>query len=156
MSTYPETIITEALFAHLKAMPGIPTYPSGYLLSGYPAVDWEDGAAFEAPKDSNGAPLPYLRVRDMGLPPEQIDVSGDYIRRSGVLQISVFWALGAGNVPIKELGGRIAERFKLNTRIERDVYSIRISRPPSTPGPMVDPYMPLLHLPIAIQYDVLP
>ncbi|RAI34528.1 phage tail terminator-like protein [Rhodoplanes serenus] len=134
---YPETTIAEALFDRLRTMPGL------VLPIAWPAVPFAPPAG-----------QPYLRVYHLPGQPEQVDLSYRYIRRGGVLQVSVCWPIGAGITAPREVAGAIAERFALGTVIERDVYRIRISRPPRIAGELIEDVV--VQVPVTVQYDVLP
>lgn len=151
MSTYPETIITEALFAHLATMPGLATLLQSSTST--PPIAYPN-AAFTPPKAADGTAKPYLRVYDVPSPPDGIDIPGDYIRRGGTFQVSVFWPLGVGIMAPKEAAGAIAERFSLNTIIERGTQRIRISAPPRVTSEIVE--SDIMSIPVLISYEVLP
>lgn len=150
MSTYPETIITEALFAHLATMPGL----SALLQSSGAAPIAYPNAAFTPPKATDGTAKPYLRVYDVPSPPDGIDLPGRYIRRGGTFQVSVFWPLGVGIMAPKEAAGAIGAHFSLNTIIERGTQRVRISAPPRVTSEIVE--SDIMSIPVLIQYDVLP
>jgi hypothetical protein len=152
VSQYPETIITEALFAHLATMPGLATLLQSSTST--PPIAYPN-AAFTPPKDATtGAAKPYLRVYDAPSPPDGIDLPGRYIRRGGTLQVSVFWPLGVGIMTPKEAAGAIGAHFSLNTIIERGTQRIRISQPPRVTSEIVE--SDIMSIPVLIQYDVLP
>ena len=151
MSQYPETIITEALFAHLATMPGLATLLQSSTST--PPIAYPN-AEFTPPKAADGTAKPYLRVNDVPSPPDGIDLPGRYIRRGGTLQVSVFWPLGVGIMAPKEAAGAIAERFALNTIIERGTQRIRISQPPRVTSEIIE--SDIVSIPVLIQYDVLP
>lgn len=151
MSTYPETIITEALFAHLATMPGLATL----LQSSTTAPIAYPNFAFTPPKDATtGAAKPYLKVYDIPSPPDGIDIPGDYVRRGGSFQVSVFWPLGVGITAPKEAAGAIAARFALNTIIERGTQRVRVSQPPRVVTEIIEG--DIMSIPVIIAYDVLP
>lgn len=151
MSTYPETIITEALFAHIAAMPGLATLLQSSTST--PPIAYPN-AAFTPPKAADGTAKPYLRVYDVPSPPDGIDLPGRYIRRGGTFQVSVFWPLGVGIMAPKEAAGAIGAHFALNTIIERGMQRIRISAPPRVTSEIVE--SDIMSIPVLIPYDVLP
>lgn len=152
MSTYPETVITEALEYHLAIMPGLATLLQSSTAAA--PIAYENGPAFDPPKDSNGTAKPYLRLSRTPFPPDGIDIPGDYVRRGGSFQVSVFWPRGVGVTPASEVAGAIAEHFALNTIIERGTQRIRISRPSDPKRPIIEPH--IMSIPVVITYDVLP
>lgn len=137
MSSCPEVVIMEALFDRLRTMPGL------VLPIAWPAVPLDPVAG-----------QPYLRVYHLPGQPEQVDLSYRYIRRGGLVQISVCWPIGAGITAPREVAGAIAERFALGTIIDRDVYRVRISRPPRISPEIVEDVV--VQVPVSITYDVLP
>lgn len=136
MSSYPETVIAEALFDRLRTMPGV-------LPIAWPNV------AFTPPADQR-----YLRAYVLPDEPDAVDIAGRYVRRGGLLQVSVCWLVGAGITAPREVAGAIAERFAPGTIIERGPHRIRISRPPRISPEIVEP--DIMSVPISISYDVLP
>lgn len=150
MSTYPETVILEALCYHLATMPGL----AGILQATGTAPVAYPNVAFDPPKDASGNAKPYLRVYRTPLPPIGIDIPGRHIRRGGTFQLSVFWPLGVGETAPAEAAGAIAERFALNTYIERGTQRIRISEPPRLAGPIYE--SDIMSIPVVVTYDVLP
>ena len=150
MSTYPTSIITEALFAHLATMPGLATL----LQSSATAPIAYPNHTFAPPKDASGNSKPYLKVYDLQGPPEGVDIPGRHIRRGGTFQVSVFWPLGVGVIAPREVAGAIAERFALNTIVERGTQRIRVSEPPMVAGEIIEP--DIMSMPVVIRYDVLP
>lgn len=154
MSTYPETIITEALFAHLATMPGLATLLQSSTST--PPIDYPNGPTFNPPKAADGTAKPYLRVQDISSPPEGIGISGDYTRRGGTFAVLLFWPRGTGVVAPKEVAAAIAARFSTQAPIERGTQRIRIrqEKPPDVKSEIIGD--DIMSIPIDIYYDVLP
>ena len=114
-ATTAEAKIASALLAKAEQVAGVLALPLAF-----------PGVAFKPTVNA-----PFLQVSVM---PNMADATGIEfgapINHQGMLQISVFWPAGQGEVKPRDMAGRVIAAFARGTRIQGDGIEVRIERQP--------------------------
>lgn len=138
-----ETSIERALLARAATLPLSPALPIAWPNEHFPGLN-AGGAQKPLPKS-------YLEVTHFPNKPDRIFISDQAHERRGILQVSLRTPIGEGPDAAREIAGRIAEHFAVDTRLARDGIAVRIYEAPEVHGGLAEDNH--WHIPISVRYE---
>jgi hypothetical protein len=142
MATGVEANIMSALLDHLDTLVFSPALEIARPGIKYPA-DGPDGK--ELPKPPN-----YLRASFIPNRTETLSVGKGKQMHQGILQVSVYWKVGAGYVKPLDVADRIIRHFAKGTRLVFNDVKVKVDRKPWVSGPLQEPDR--VQFPVTIPY----
>lgn len=102
---------------------------------------------FDPPDDQR-----YLEVTHIPTATQRQWIDSDGVHRYiGMLQVSVYWSHGRGEIEPRDIAGKVIEAFPCDTILVEDDVTVRITKRPEAAGIITEDYS--VQIPVTIEYE---